>query len=136
VPSEKHETILRDVVSELRKKGYLVYRLDKRNIPDAFYIDDNGEAVAVEIETDIGPRWTRWKKGTSNFQKIIVVGPVKKYKRDYSEIYFRVFELRKKGKTQLEIKNDIEKEFGVKLGQSTISEWLRGKYRPYNIHII
>ncbi len=48
------------------------------------------------------------------------------------KIYERAMTLHRQGLSNKEIRNVIEREFGVRLPRSTLYHWLDGKYSPYN----
>jgi intein-encoded DNA endonuclease-like protein len=48
------------------------------------------------------------------------------------KIYERAMTLHRQGLSNKEIRNVIEREFGVRLPMSTLCHWLHGKYSPYN----
>jgi len=50
---KKHGGMIKKIIDIIKGEGYRVVRLDKRAIPDAFYIDDDGEPVAIEIYKDL-----------------------------------------------------------------------------------
>lgn len=129
MPSEKHNRLLEKVMESVRKEGYTVVRLDNRNIPDAFYINEEGKPIAIEIQTDQSIPYARCPE----FFGILLVR--KKYKKFYhnAETYSLVFKLRKEGLTIRQIQAEVKKRIGVHINLSSINDWLRGKSIPNNI---
>ena len=126
----EHENILRKVIEVVRKEGYTVVRLDHRNIPDAFYIED-GKPIAIEVETDQSKPYARCPE----FEGILLVKG-RTNKHDHKGwVYEKVFELRKHGKSMRAIKKEIMEKYNIKLSLATIHDWLRGKTIPRTIVI-
>jgi len=127
--SEKHNRLLKKVIESVRKEGYTVVRLDNRNIPDAFYIGEDGKIIAIEIQTDQSIPYARCPE----FNGILLVR--RKYRKFYhnADTYSLVFELRKKGLTIRQIQKEVKKRVDVYINISTIDDWLRGKSVPKSI---
>lgn len=127
---KEHDQVLEVVLESIKNLGYEVVRLDKRDLPDAFYIE-NGKPIAIEIATDQSKPYSR----CSEFQGMLLVKG-KSYVDDHKgQVYAKVFDLRKIGKSFSEIQNEIFKLYAVKLSRSTIHDWLRGKSAPRTIVI-
>jgi len=130
MPSEEHDRILRKVIELLREEGYTVVRLDNRNVPDAFYIE-NGKPIAIEVETDSSRPYSRCPE----FEGVLLIKK-KRNRHDHEGwVYKKVFELRKEGKSYRQIQKELLDKYGVKLSLSTIHDWLRGKSVPRTIII-
>lgn len=124
----EHEKILQKVIKVVKDEGYTVVRLDNRNIPDAFFIED-GKPVAIEVETDQSKPYARCPE----FEGVLLVKGRTNEHDHQGWIYEKVFELRKHGRTIREIKKEMMDLYKVKLSLSTIHDWLRGKSVPRTI---
>jgi len=131
LPSEKHERLLTKVIDAIKEEGYTVVRLDKREIPDAFYIE-NGKPVAIEIETDISKPFSR----LSEFDKVLLVN--KELAKTYhsGQTYKTVLELRKENKSYREIQTEMQNVHGIHIPISLIHSWIKGTKLPKYITVI
>lgn len=126
----EHEKKIREICDAFRKKGFIVYRLDKRHYPDAIFVE-NGDISAIEVET--GSSWRSNKQTTlkkTEFKKIYVFRTPRGKFVKYGKAYELAFKLRKEGKKLLEIQKEIQNELEIKIALSTLSEWLNGKSKP------
>jgi len=131
----KHEELLIAAIRKLEDEGFRIIRLDRRIVPDAIAIKDN-EVIAIEAETGMsGIYLTRKKMMNSQYDSTIIV--TRPYSQCYHrpEVYYRVFELFKKGgHSYREIRRIVMDEFDLEsLSVSTIHDWRKGKKKPLSL---
>lgn len=124
-----HEEALTNAITEIRKTGVRVIRLDNRSIPDAFILVDD-KVIAIEVETDGSPKYSR----DSEFDEVISICRRKKKSGHLPETYLMVLRLRKKGMSYSKIKDYVKDVAGIILSKSTVHDWCRGKSLPRSIH--
>jgi len=132
LPSEKHESLLKDAARVLEAQGFRVIRLDKRNVPDMIALRENS-AIAVEVDVNPTNIWLtrrKFEQGESQYdEEIIVTEPYSDHYHTKDEYLFAI-EARKQGKSYLEIRRELRERFQRNTPISLIYKWVKGKSKP------
>ena len=122
--------LLTKVINLLKDEGHIVVRLDKREIPDAFYIED-GKPIAIEIETDVSKPYSRH----SQFESVLLISKKIDGRYHKGQTYTTVLKLRKEGKSYNEIQREMANVHGLHIPVSLIHNWCKGKQKPPTVYL-
>ena len=137
---KEHDTFLKEVITEFRARGWTVFNVSEKPIPDFIAVKGNnlktlgGDVTVCENDEKLYTKKLKWRKYGFNTDDFLIISNNIPNKDECSpQSYYYALELAKKGWKYKRIREELKSKFGVTPSNSALSLWCNGKTKPRSV---
>jgi len=136
----EHDGFLKEVIAEFRVRGWTVFNVSEKGIPDFIAVKgDNlhtlaGDVTICEEDAKLYIKKLKWKKHGFNTDDFLIISNNIPNEYPYPpQAYYYALELRKKGWSYKKIRLELKEKFDVAPSDSALSLWCNRKTKPRSV---